>query len=1368
MASAFRHRAGILIRALIYVPLWLLGLLLLVLGLALSPWGTSWLVSQGESRGWLSVESVEGAPLDTLVLRGLHVETDTLELSADLLRLNWADDCLLHGRLCLDALQLRGARIRLEQGESADDPAPDASDSQQGMPSIDLPFPIELRALALEDVSVHLPDGTRLSWARFTSGLRASGHRVTLLPTRWEEIRLALPQSAGQTLALQPLEAASRLTAEAIDAANAVHESPQAVDEPLSSDVNVAAAKQVVPQTPAEDIADAIPPVTAQTPDGKEEAPRLALPDVELPMDVHVPRLIVDDFRLQGPTPYQVDQLRLSASAQDSEVSIDQLHVETPDGSARLKSQVRLQDEYPLEAHLVADIHREPLTDQHVVLDAAGSLASLVLTLQAEGDVTARLNAELDALAPALPFSVELQAEDLHWPLTPPATGGPLGSDDGIHAPAIAASRQLAQSSQPAYRLDTLTLQASGSLDEYHVALSAAGEGDGIPPAQLALTGRGDLEHFAWQPLTLETRQGSLRSEGEIHWVPNLAVEGQINLNRLPLNLFTDAVDGRLNGQARLNFNMTDEGWYLDLPELSVDGTLQDRPLNLEARLQGDSDMHWQVERLELRQGRNRLQAQGRIGETLALHGSVEAPALSTLLPELGGALNGEFEAGGTLEAPQLDIELQGSALQYADNRVGSLSLEAQTAGLEDPRLNLDLDVRDIVAADNRISSLNAELDGRLSQHRLTIQTDLGEELPASRAQLSLEGGLNQRTQRYEGRFTQLMAKTDYGQVHLEDGLPFSADLAASRLEAQPFCLVREEGGRICSREALQASAQQGNAAFILREIPLSLLNESLPPQWKIAGDLDGQTAVRWSGGGAEWSADASLEGEFGITGEDASGQPWQVPQASLALQAQATPRQASTEMTLDLEEAGRLALDLDIDDPTGRRALDGRMTLDDLQLAPYRALAGDLRRLEGALNGDVAIEGTLEAPRLNGDLLLENVQVQGTDIPVTIADARLAVALEGTSARIDGFVAGDNGGRLNLEGTAAWPEPAEWQVSLQVNGVESPLLVTLPQFGRLRVAPDLQIDADPDLLRVRGQVRVPWARIEVSQVPESAVAPSSDEVIITRREDARMAAENLTEEQSEAAAQALAEAGMALDVRIELILGDDVTLAAFGLETDLTGNLEIHQSTGPVQLFGDINLENGRYSAFGQDLVIRQGQVLFSGPASQPRLQFEAIRNPDTTEDDVTAGLRVTGPASQPSLEIFSEPAMDESRALSYLLRGRAPESSGDDNALASALIGLSLSRSGRVVGQIGQAFGVEDLSLDTAGSGDESQVVVSGYVFDDLKVSYGVGVFSPIAELTLRYRLLQDLYVEVVSGAAQAVDLIYTFSRGRSSASP
>ena len=49
-------------------------------------------------------------------------------------------------------------------------------------------------------------------------------------------------------------------------------------------------------------------------------------------------------------------------------------------------------------------------------------------------------------------------------------------------------------------------------------------------------------------------------------------------------------------------------------------------------------------------------------------------------------------------------------------------------------------------------------------------------------------------------------------------------------------------------------------------------------------------------------------------------------------------------------------------------------------------------------------------------------------------------------------------------------------------------------------------------------------------------------------------------------------------------------------------------------------------------------------------------------------------------------------------------------------------------MVGEIGAAFGVQDLQLDTKGAGDESQVTVSGYIMPGLQVKLWVGIFKPL----------------------------------------
>jgi translocation and assembly module TamB len=383
----------------------------------------------------------------------------------------------------------------------------------------------------------------------------------------------------------------------------------------------------------------------------------------------------------------------------------------------------------------------------------------------------------------------------------------------------------------------------------------------------------------------------------------------------------------------------------------------------------------------------------------------------------------------------------------------------------------------------------------------------------------------------------------------------------------------------------------------------------------------------------------------------------------------------------------------------------------------------------------------------------------------VDVQDGEISITFDGEQGDIDGFVAAERG-RLNITGEAYWPASDAWRIGVDLNATQEPLLVILPQFGRLEAAPDIRVRITPESLQVRGNVDLPWARLEIGDLPSSATSPSPDEIIITERDDreaeqARQRAIEAGEDPS--AAQELAATGMAIDVLITLTLGRDMQISAYGLESGLGGSLEIRQESGVLQLFGDVNLVDGRFQAFGQDLLIRRGQLLFSGPPGLPVLDFEAIRNPEITEDEVIAGLRVSGNAEEPNVLIFSEPSMDEARALSYLLRGRAPDASGGgiDSALTTALIGMSLGRTGGAVGSLGQAFGIDDLTLDTTGAGDESQVAVSGQLTDDLRISYGVGIFSPIAELTLRYTLWRNLYLQAVSGANQAVDLIYTFTR-------
>ena len=74
-----------------------------------------------------------------------------------------------------------------------------------------------------------------------------------------------------------------------------------------------------------------------------------------------------------------------------------------------------------------------------------------------------------------------------------------------------------------------------------------------------------------------------------------------------------------------------------------------------------------------------------------------------------------------------------------------------------------------------------------------------------------------------------------------------------------------------------------------------------------------------------------------------------------------------------------------------------------------------------------------------------------------------------------------------------------------------------------------------------------------------------------------------------------------------------------------------------------------------------------------------------------MVAGLRITGSAQQPRVDVFAEPAMSQEQALSYLILGRPLGSdSGDNNLLARAAIGLGLAGSSSLTSGLASRLGL------------------------------------------------------------------------------
>jgi len=295
-------------------------------------------------------------------------------------------------------------------------------------------------------------------------------------------------------------------------------------------------------------------------------------------------------------------------------------------------------------------------------------------------------------------------------------------------------------------------------------------------------------------------------------------------------------------------------------------------------------------------------------------------------------------------------------------------------------------------------------------------------------------------------------------------------------------------------------------------------------------------------------------------------------------------------------------------------------------------------------------------------------------------------------------------------------------------------LPVTVEPYAKLDVAPDLNITLNANnTLLIAGTVNVPKGEITVRELPPSTVKVSDDTVIVGQQ-------------------VAEGEVPMVVDMDINVVVGQELlTFSGFGLNADLAGQVHIGNN---LDTRGELRLNNGRYRAYGQRLTIRRARLLFAGPIAQPYLDIEAIRQ----TDDVIAGIRLSGSAEQPTTQIFSEPAMSQEQALSYLILGRPLSGTGEDNnMLAQAALGLGLMGSAGITSGLANHLGIKDFELDTEGSGDNTAVVASGKINERLSVRYGVGVFEPASTIALRYKLSKRVYVEVASGFASSLDIFY-----------
>ncbi len=439
------------------------------------------------------------------------------------------------------------------------------------------------------------------------------------------------------------------------------------------------------------------------------------------------------------------------------------------------------------------------------------------------------------------------------------------------------------------------------------------------------------------------------------------------------------------------------------------------------------------------------------------------------------------------------------------------------------------------------------------------------------------------------------------------------------------------------------------------------------------------------------------------------------------------------------LDDKNKLEAKVKLDQKT--KELEGNIQADFNKLQWLTLFSDQVLQPEGIITADVSLRGTLDKPDIVGELKLTQASARLPDAGIELKDLALTFRTTDTASAIIQGSAKSGNGNLQIAGTAQWQPLDDWQVKLNISGKDFQV-ANLPEV-RATASPDLDLLLQKKKIVIDGKVKIPSAHILIEELPERAVTISEDARIISDTKKA-------TDEPRP----------LPVYANIQLELGDDVRLDGSGLDVLLGGRLAIRETSGrPLQVNGKIKIIEGSYTAYGQNLNLEQGHIIFNGPISQPGLDLKAQRK----IDNITVGLLIRGTLQNPQSEIFSTPAMPQSDAIAYLLTGKSLRSAGsaEGSMITGALTKLGVKGSAGLVEEIRGTTGLSTLEIETGSDTTQTALLIGKYLTPQLYVQYVKRLFLESDSLQLRYNINENLKLEAESGTSQGIDLIYQFER-------
>ncbi|HUS25341.1 MAG TPA: translocation/assembly module TamB domain-containing protein [Candidatus Binatia bacterium] len=868
------------------------------------------------------------------------------------------------------------------------------------------------------------------------------------------------------------------------------------------------------------------------------------------------------------------------------------------------------------------------------------------------------------------------------------------------------------------------TLRLQGRWARYAALLDARIAVLGLDGALRART-HGTLHSLDVDDALLRTLGGSLALRGTLDWRDGVRAQGTLRLAGLDPGTELPGWKGRLNGEARVQALWRAQQLALDFDAELKDSQLRGQPVALRA-VGRTRQKQVELDTLSLSALRSTLAARGRLWPSFDLAGDWRTDDLGALWSGLAGAAKLHVALGGTPEAPRLQARGGGEHWLVQRRPVGAVTLDLDFAPQGVSRLHA---VARQVQTRRSPWDITLDAGGTRRRHQATLLVDRR----SGDTRLALRGTWDGDA--WRGSLTQLsIGSPAIRDWELEEHA--ALNWRAGTFSNQPAC-IRSGDSRACVQATLSAPRQR--IAFRLRDFDLKRARPLLPQGWELHSRATG-TAVFELRAGSLYEVRADLDA---TAGEVRSGN-LKFPFGPGSLRVQ--PDGGGLSAALQLAPAGgtvRAQLRIGALKDIAAAPMRGSLSLHLPDLSFLTLLTQEIGRTRGVLDAQLAVSGTPAAPALDGDLKVPGGAIQLATPGIELTELS-ALVRSGPVAPISLAIdAKSGGGPVHLQGQLQSVMPHVLG-KLRLWGERVEFMNTTA--AHVFATPDLQLVLEQGAAHLTGTLQVPRADITPRNLGGRGSGPSADQVMVSTTHDEPQPALVLTSD-------------------VQIALGPNVRFDGVGLTTRLTGSLRAFDEPGrPTRALGELRLEGGRYKAYGQDLTIESGRLIFNGGAvTEPGIYLKAYRKP---RDDITVGLVARGQVAAPEFSLYSEPAMTQEEQLSWLVLGRSLQqtlASGQGAALAAPALSLGLGGGNFLAERYGGKLGLDEVSVGTkpGDAADQARFTIGKYLSPKLFVSYGVGLFQPGNFFRLQYDLGRGFKLAGESGVQQGGDLLYTIER-------